>query len=397
MDLLVLDKNTYYPIGSPLYYYDSLIWTERFFEPSEFELTTRSVKYMRDNLPLWALVSIRQSKEVMMVEEHSIDTDDQGVETLTIRGRSLTSYLKHRVLGPVRDKKYEMVQNYTDLEAALVVLYNSFVNDQAFDLTTGLSATYKNPLDRIPNCVITDTSGSDTGTSRVRFVEPGVVEDNIRRWFTGTPYGIRMVRPSYSADVVTVSQAGNITHTPTTSIASLCFDVYKGTDRSHGQSAIPVVVMDVDQDDLITPNYLFTITQFKSAGHVAFENSVTYTYNPQVFDPSSTYTMDLRVGLDRRVRYFDAGVPEEGADPFNFGQDTLIKSRETMRNENLWYSGIDGSVSRTPTHAFGTAYFLGDTITLRGKYGTITKVRVTEYIRTQDENGEDSYPTLVGL
>jgi hypothetical protein len=400
MDLLTLDSTTWLPnTGSPVHYYDSLIWTEKFFEPSEFELVTHAVKHMRDSLPLWTLVAVHQSDEVMMVEEHIIDTDEQGLETLTIRGRSLTSYLKHRVVGPKRQKKYEMAASYTPQEAGMVVLYNSFVNDQAFDLTIGAAATYKNIKDVIPNCDITDSCGADTDTSAPRWIEPGVVEDVVANWFTERPHGIRIIRPPRSScNVVTVEQSGDVYSLPASDFANLSIDVYEGTDRSHTQDVVTPVILDVNDRDLILPNYLFSIRNFKSASHIAMNDKALEAYNQQEFEGDEC-TCSERTGLERRVRFHDAGDPEDGSIAAEFEADTIKTAEETLR-ENLRLSLVDGEVSEQADQKFGESYFLGDIVSLRGKYGVITKARVSEYIRTEDDSnvgGDEGYPTLVAV
>ena len=39
-------------------------------------------------------------------------------------------------------------------------------------------------------------------------------------------------------------------------------------------------------------------------------------------------------------------------------------------------------------------YDLGDIVTVIGSYDETTKKRITEYIESEDEHGESSYPTL---
>lgn len=393
MDLFVVDPVTWLPTGAPVYFYDSLIWTERFLEPSEMELETKAVKEIRDVLPLETLVSIRQSKEVMMIEEHIIDTDEQGVETLTVRGKSLTTYLRHRVVGEKRGNKYEMALEYSNLDAGLVVLYNAFVNDAAFDLTTATAAYYKKVEDRIPNCVITDSSGTDPGTPLHRWINPGSVENVILNWFGERPIGLRMVRPPYSSQVVSVDQTGAITRTPVTDGLELCFDVYDGEDRSHLQTTNTPVILDVEHNDLMLPNYLLSVLNFKSEAHIALNDKTIFAHNNQVLEDEET-PMDQLSGLKRRVIFVDAGEPEEGADAAKFEADS-IKSAEEALEDHKKFAAVDGGVSPQTEIQFGVDYFLGDFVSVRGRYGSMTKTRVTEYIRTEDATGEESYPTLV--
>ena len=58
---------------------------------------------------------------------------------------------------------------------------------------------------------------------------------------------------------------------------------------------------------------------------------------------------------------------------------------------------VDGEVAPTNLFQYGRDYELGDLIEVQGASGFSDISRVTEYIRTKDSNGENSYPTVTAI
>lgn len=384
MDLTVIDSSTWMPTGAPLTHYKSLIWTERYVDTSSFELTTYAVKHTMDKLPLGTLVSLRQSREVMRVESHEITHEGNEVQVLTVRGYSLTSYLDYRVIGEKRGKKYQAMTN-SNLASAAVLLYNSFVNPDAFDLTIRAAAYYKNPKDAIPNVAVTESTGefatSTQGPGSLRYLNPGTIREPVKNFLLYRPYGLRIVRPPYSAYKISVAQDGVVTYPWTEDITELCFDLYKGIDRSSEQSTNEAVVFDTEIDDLIQPSYLLGVKSVRTEAHICLDTKAVFA---QSSDPS---------GLSRRVIFLDGGEPETGFDQTEW-EDHNIAVAEKLLEDYKRVSIVDGEVSPQSKIKFNRDYFLGDLVTVRGRYGALSQARVTEFIRAQDENGETNYPGL---
>lgn len=384
MDLTLIDPSSWMPIGAPVTHYRTLIWNERFFEPSSFELTSYAVAKTREALPLGALVSLRQSREIMQVEQHEITLEGEGVETLKVTGQSLTSYLDHRVIGEKRGTKYK-ANNNSYLASGLLLLYNSFVNSAAWDLTTRTSAYYKNPKDAIPNSAVTDSTGEladgTQGLSLQQWLEPGTIKEPVRNFLSYRPYGLRIVRPPHSAYKISITQAGVFSYPWTNNITELCFDVFKGVDRSFEQSVVPAVIFDTDIDDLINPNYMLSVGSLKTEVHICLDTKAIFA---QSSDPS---------GLDRRVIFLDGGAPEDGFDQTEWENYNLGVANGVL-DDHKELALVDGEVSPQSKLRFGVDYFLGDVVSVRGQYGAMSTARVTEFIRAKDENGIVSYPGL---
>lgn len=386
MDLFTLDPVTWMPTGAPIRYYESLIWTEKFFEPGEIELETYAIADTLSTIKIGSLLSIRESKEVMMVETISIQTDDKDVEKLKVVGKSVTSYLAHRAVGALRGVKYEMSRSYSNLDAGLVVLFNSFVNGEAYDYTTLQDAYYKNPKDRVPLCMLSDSTFSLTPSdASPRFITPGSIESVIRQWFAEYPIGIRMLRPPNTVPAkVTINKSGVISRTSVVDAKELVFDIFVGIDRSSDQTEVSPVVLDVEHDDLINPQYLISATKFKSEVHILLDHKSILTSLPD----------SVVSGLDRRVVVVDGGAPDDGENVANFEADAVMSAKEMLYDASI-ISGVDANVSSNSSEKIGVHYFLGDFVTVRGRYGIISRARVVELIRSESGEGEIVYPTLL--
>lgn len=396
MDLFVLDSETWKPKGAPFYKYDSLIWTERYFGDSEFELKSLAVDLIIELFEIETLVGIRQSDEVMMVEEMVLDTDDQGREKITIRGRSLSSYIRHRVVGELRSVKYAMPKDYTNLDAGLVLLYNSLVNNTSYDYTKGADVYFKNPKDAIPNSAITCSTDVNSGDAATRWITPGPIDGMILDWFSIEPFGFRVLRPTQSTKHISIDASGNVIKTDVPNSEKLCFDVFSGIDRTFSQSdrtfaksVVKPVILDVNYNDLRGPNYLRSVSNLKTEAHIGTDTKALFAYNLQESDPPYSEAS----GLARRVIYLDGGEPEEGSSAAEFEAD-VIKSAQEELSDYIKVMMVDGSVSPESSVVYGSDYFLGDVVSIRGRYGAISNYRVTEFIRTKEGTAEESYPTL---
>jgi hypothetical protein len=385
LDLTVLNPVTWYPVNAPIQRYKSLIWNEKFFGHSDFVLKTVLVQETLSKLPLGTLLGLRGSPEVMIVEKHTIDVDSKGFQTLTVTGRSVTSFIEHRVIGEIRGTKFEAMTQ-SDLGSVIILLFNSFVNATTFDYTVLKTVPHKNVKDAVANSAITDSTGeiaeTNDGLKIPRWLDPGPISTPILDYLANKPYGFRMVRPTSSSWVVSVNMSGVITATRRESITKLCFDIYKGTDRTNDQTLVQPIILDAEGGDLISPEIVISETNLKTEAHVVLDDKALLVRDND--DPS---------GFSRRVLYLDGGQAEEGFTPQTW-EAFITAFAKIKLKEHVKLRLADGEVSPQVGFRFNQDYFLGDLITIRGLHGVWTTARVTEFIHSEDENGVASYPTL---
>lgn len=399
MDIFVIDPETWEPIGDPIKYRESTIWTERFQPSGSATITSKNISYMRQKLPIGTLVSHRRTREVFIVETHSIEAVE-NTKQIKIECNSLTSYINHRVIGNISGESYKGFI-HSNVPSMAKILYNSFVNTTNYDMTINppVASAYKNINDAIPNLVITDSVTVPAGLSNPtirRYFDPGYIANYINKLLQYIPSGFRIIRPGPNNDgkVITVTTGGSYNTTQTTNITALRMDLYTGTDRSIDQDDVEPVIFDALGKDLQQPSYLFSSGVFKNEAHIVLPTGAIFAYNQQEIDPLGTGltgTQSALSGLNRRVLFIDGGTPEDGYDTDEW-EDYSIDQAEKELEDHKKYSLVDGEVSYFADQKFGVDYFLGDVVTVRGEYGQVAKARVTEFIMNEDKDGERNFP-----
>jgi hypothetical protein len=376
--------------------YSSLIWTERYAAAGEFELRTYDIVTARKELPLDSLVSLRDSREVMLVESHLIKTDEDGNDELTITGRTVDSFLEQRIFQGVAGSVQEGPRAYTPAQAAGVVAWDSFANnssgqlDPLFRLSNGNTGGRQTDQTNIHNVLISDST-TVTGVSQAWFFEPGYVYEKFLEILNEGGLGVRAIRPpTTTAKIVSVStnavyaSGGVYTKTTTANVASLLIDIYNGIDRSVSQSAVTPIVFHHSMGHIGNPQYLFTKKNYKNIGYYTLVD--TGNFNPYPSIPG-----EVNLGFGARIQFVDFnGKALTSAD--SRAADQITKAQVKKTQHTFFF---DGEATAQAPYIYNKQYGLGDTVTIVGKYGDVQDMQVTEFVRTQDADGERGYPTLV--
>jgi hypothetical protein len=198
---------------------------------------------------------------------------------------------------------------------------------------------------------------------------------------------------------------------------TLRFRTYKGTNRTSNQKANKVVRFSPVMDSLAKTSELRSIADFKT---------LVYSYasdlekvdadpgtgtnmqdiqstpgvarrSPQVgkytgFDLRAEMTLEGDIKVANDINKTDprgdlAGMRQEL-------RDILDNRAGKEMHQHPFVKSVDGEVAPTNLFQYGRDYELGDLIEVQGASGFSDVSRVTEYIRSQDSNGENSYPTV---
>lgn len=397
MDVFKIDRGvdngtapTYLPTDL-LEGYFSMIWTERFRDPGEFELKVNQYisSWMYSYLPLGQFISHRDTDEVMQVETHSIDYDSDGKPELTITGRSLTMWPEQRLIEGVYQKKKQMQKNYTPLRAASVLLWDTFVNSSGtsvLDDQSGGRSTY----DNLPQVAITSGVRGSSGVSKPRFLATGPMYPEVYKFLVNGDVGIRTMRPTgISGNVVSVTSDGTISFTSTPNMQKLRFEIYDGLDRTLSQSVLPAVVFSASLGHLIRPKYLFSIKDWKTQASVDSNVGGADSFRGGVG----------HVGYDERQIYVDAGSIEDSATSTELNNFIINLSDygDTALHQHRKTRVVDTDISTDVPYAYKRDYWLGDLVTIYGDYSVEQDMLVMEHIRIEDKDGDRAYPTLVAI
>lgn len=426
MDVLPLDKDTFLPDGL-VEGFTSKIWTERYGPAGDFQFKTPLINETREKLPEDTLITLRDSDTVMVVENHEIGVDEDGIEELTITGRTFETFLEKRYIVGDYGVPWALQLNYTVQDALMLYIWNSVVNPHLYDVTRPGDVPHI-AQDNIPNVLVSDsvvpTSGpitypgadegefdpSDLVSTQEWWIGSGQIYKQVVDFLNVGKLGIRIIRPvSVFQMIADINAGGAITKIPSSGSSGgtdpifwdyggdhLRFDIYNGRNRTVNPSEVDYqtpVVFRYDAGHLESPKYLFSSKDYMNAAYVASSQGDMFVWDPSAGDYSGPGdTVRLPSGLEYRSMYVDYGTVDDSVTDLNeaLRQRGLAELKLHNRQKIL-----DGAVSPNSKNKYNVDYFLGDYVTFMGKYGVVEDMQVAEYIRTEDAAGERGYPTLV--
>lgn len=368
--------------------FESLIWSERYADVGDFQLTIASDIGSRAALTAGTLLAIDESQYVMMIEIVEKKTDSDGRAMLNVTGPSLESVMKNRLakntLAPLGTDT-EWVLTGTPISIAKKIFKHICI-DGALDpadiipciqegdltLTPGSWESLDNDLYWDAAVGVWDDAyagyvsegGGDTGEEIEIILTPTTVYQAIKELCDVYGIGFRLIRNGDNSE--------------------LYFEVYNGFDRTTLQNDLPPVKFSADLDNLSDSTELDTMADSKTVAYVFSTNAMEIVYGAGD-DPSQT-------GFERRVLY----VEVDSDLPAGSELTTLLQQmgrKELAENQRI--TALDGEISQFGSYEYNVHYFLGDLVELKDSDGTTSKMRVTEQIRVHDVEGKKSYPTLI--
>ena len=372
MDVYTLDRNFHQK--DIIDEFKSIIWTERYYGNSEVELYVPATTEMIKKIPPGTFLSIFDSDEVMILES-ALVTDDN---TLKLVGQSLLTWMDNRF---IRNTAAHNIQSWVFPAgkpgwAIHQIIWNGCHKDSPF-----LKGTYPmgvtNPQQLIiPGLTLKgyDQSGKDT-VFTVDFEPVYTAMTKI-----AIPYEIGM---QLTLDSVTDTSY------------SLGFRNYKGLDRTSGQTGNPIVRFSPQMDSFSNISEIRSIGLLKTL-------VCAYATSPDPTKVSSAQgqaalTDAPYTGFDlRALQLLDSSITDEMVGTDNAKLYDLLSTLASKELKNHPYiKSVDGEIVPTSQFKYGVHYNLGDLIEVQGHTEIVSKARVTEYIRSQDDAGERAYPTVV--
>lgn len=334
----------------PVEGYDSLIWTERFQPAGEFELVTGKVDATRALLPLGSYLSLTDSREIMVVETHSISADNDGSRKLTVKGRTLWSLLENRITAPTgaTNNAILILSPVPSTVDVINVISRNIINANEGDVTEIWDMTTK----ALP--------------TRARQVPRGQAYAEILKLLQEDDLGVRTSRN----DEINYSTGAGL-------------EVYNGNDRRD------TIIFDVRRGDFEDGQYLWSNVGYKTSVYV----SATNGGREVVAAGTSGYT-----NFARRVDLLDASDITTAA---GATLNSLLDARgRAYLGQHKMTAMFEGKLSANIPYRYGQEdiyggdYYLGDKVKIIGEYGVNQDMVITEYVRIEDAQGERAYPTL---
>lgn len=345
--------------------FDSLIWTERYSDAGEFELTLPSNSPYKSVLVNGAFVTIDDSLEVAMIDSVS---DEDGV--LTITGQTLTDILRQRIFRTSWGKEQSQRNHSTGIVAASIVEDSCLTSGLMYTQAT-LSNGYVN--EPINNLVIGNIADGPDYSFPVPY---GPVYDAVKAVCDADAVGFKLYPSIINLD----------------GTYQLVFDTYRGLDRTSTQSDNPPVVYEEAVGALTDIKSLKTIAGYKTHAYARGTGSTS----PSLIGFWQVSGGGSLVDFKRRTLFVDATDIDLAT--YGSNADFLAALNQRAKQsliQNNYVKMFDGTlVPQKKDYIHGIDYNLGDVIELRDSTNVVQKARVTEYIRSQDATGQQGYPTL---
>lgn len=336
-------------------HYESLLWVERYNSAGDFELYTPASPSLISRLPLDSYLQLPGSNKVMIVEDRAITNDVETGDHFIFSGRSLESILDRRIIW-----------QQTIINGNLQQGVQKLLNENA----------------------IAPTDASRR-ISRLRFkasTDPAVTGLTLEAQFTGASL--------YEA-IVAICEPYNLGFRITlTEDQQFEFNLYAGVDRSYDQLTNEYVVFSPKFDNIVSNDYSESKQLYRTITLVAGEGEGL---------ERTTTTVSIAGGagtdLERREMYTDARdiSSNNGEIPAAEYLKLLAQRGDEYLSVNALEKSFSGQVDATRRFEYGSKFFMGDILQIETAYGIKAKTRVVEFIRSQDVNGLESYPTFVIL
>jgi hypothetical protein len=338
--------------------FESLIWTERYKDIGDFELTIYSTRAVRALLKTGVKLAMNESYRVMTVETTENKTDDEGRQILIVKGRSIEEIMTARVAKDVLD-------DLTTSPKWIITDPPATVARKIFHdiCVTGILHLG----DKIPYIIEGSIMPASTIAEPIDpitvEIEPTTVYDAIKSICDVWNLGFRILRNFDQSE--------------------LYFDIYTGSDRTTAQTVLPSVIFSPELDNLQNTTGLTSI---------ALQKNVAYVFSPAGFE--EVYALDVdpeSEGFERRVLVVNADDitdenPDVSAALIQRGTEELSKCRIIQ--------AFDGEINQNSQYVYQRDYYLGDLAEVRDSDGNTNIMRVTEQIFVSDSEGERGYPTL---
>lgn len=339
--------------------YVSIIWRPAYFDIGDFEIylgaSGEAIELLKENRIVVRASDVSMDeqgnttyKTPMIIKNIELITDVENGDYLSISGRELKYILHQRIIW-----------SQTNLSGRAELGIRRLIDENAI-----------NPLDSkriIPNLVL----GAEYG-----------LQDNIEKQLTGN---------FLDEAIVEICTAYNYGWEVYGFNSNMVFIVYKGIDRSYGQSINPYVVFSDNFENLYNTDYQLFTEEFANMALIGGEGEGT----------GRTYTTvnESLSGLNRYELFVDAkdvssNKDSEQAIPMN-QYILLLKERGQEKiAEATITEGFSGEVLSdvNSNYVYGQDFDLGDTVTVINSYGITKNVMVLSAIESEDESGKKLLP-----
>jgi len=329
--------------------YESLLWTDRYNKPGEFEIYTPVADFALQYPVADNYLQIKESEHTMIIEDTTIESNVETGNHIKITGRSLESILDRRIVWTQTDISGNLQNGIKRL------LMENIINPS-------------DPSRRIPNFIFEDSTDEEITklTMENQYTGDNLL-DIIETLCETNEIGYKIL----------LSDEGNFV-----------FSLYKGIDRSYRQEVLPFVVFKPSFENIINSNYAELNSEAKTITLVAGEGEGTSRV---------TRVVGTGSGLLRKELYTDArDIQSEDMSTADYYAKLDQRGTEKLK-ENKIKKTFDGECETTRMYVYKRDFDMGDCVQVANEYGMESPTRVVEYIWSSSAKGTTSYPTFEAL
>lgn len=337
----------------------SALWVERYQEPGEFQLEALLSSGLRTFLPIGTIIGHQDTYEVMIVESHNIEEQEDSDPVLTISGRSFEAYLEQRVVGINQSLSSSTIADYT--------LASAKTWAQAVTLINAHISTATDVNDRLSNVVAATALGAAAGVTEARVIPRGNLHAAVMSILQVEDLGIKTFRQNPFGVV------GSSTNTT--------WQIHSGTDRS------AQVIFSWKAGDLGSAEYLWSEKKMKNAALINGRYVSTQVYLGANGYPRRWMVVDAN-DIDGHL----TAVPVGGA-LTSILAAMQVRGRQALAAQKS-INVVRSDISPQSQFRHRVDYNVGDLVAVNANFGETGKLRVVEYVESFDENGFSGFPTL---
>lgn len=332
----------------PIEAYKSMIWTTRYYKSGDFELyapaTIELISLIKKD---YYVVRDDDLTQAMIIKNIQITTDAEEGNFLIVTGKSLKSILRKRIIW-----------KQTTLNGNVETCIRRLINENII-----------NPIifaRKIDNFIL----GAELG-----------ITETMRQQFTGDNLedAISSICINHGLGYDVLLDLEN---------KQFIFILFKGTDRSYGQTKNPHVVFSKEYENLLSTNYLDNGENYKNVALVAGEGEGVDRKTAIVGDAS---------GMDRYELFVDSrDISTNSEEPITDAEYSklLITKGEEVLSENSMTESIDGDLEANHTWQYDRDYFLGDIVEVIDEYGHSMRPQIIETIESENDTGKNLIVTF---
>ena len=441
MEVYVLDKNLV-PIGV-VDNYNSFIWTERYAEAGDFELTIPASRHAVELFQQDYYIKIKDSTELMIIESISIKTENNA-QHMTISGRSLVSILDRRVVLGTRMFNTQDQDNTQDMNQNVWQIVSKIVNENVVDPehnpineTTSEPhlVQYHNKIKtyrKITEICITNSEYQNNTVlnpyGKITNKKPTNIQFNGESVYDA----VKTMCDKYHLGFTISYYPNNPKQEP--ALPPFVFYIYDGQNRSRDRGTEEdkkqppktdgtyntSVVLSPAFENITNISYTSTKNGFKSVllaigDEVDNQGATQQAYGIIDFmgyEINSNYDINRKKYIDKitglnlkeavqdlssEVTHTGNNAKEEGYSELTDAQYQKVlleRAYDILTDQNKALDAFDGEIVNNSSYKVKEDYDLGDIIEMSDDLGHSKWMRVTEIIYSHTQNGYKIYPTL---